>query len=129
MLNKNYNKNLRTFANQNRKQMTKAEACIWKYALKSSMRNGYKFRRQRPIAIYIVDFACLELNLIIEIDGGTHNIESINNKDSIRQTELESLGFKVIRFTDDEVLKNMDGVIFKIDETIETILSSAGGGG
>jgi very-short-patch-repair endonuclease len=129
MLNKNYNKNLRTFANQNRKQMTKAEACIWKYALKSSMRNGYKFRRQRPIAKYIVDFACLELNLIIEIDGGTQNIESINNKDSIRQTELESLGFKVIRFTDDEVLKNMDGVIFKIDETIERILSSAGGGG
>ena len=129
MLNKNYNKNLRTFANQNRKQMTKAEACIWKYALKSSMRNGYKFRRQRPIAIYIVDFACLELNLIIEIDGGTHNIESINDKEKIRQTELESLGFKVIRFTDDEVLKNMDGVIFKIDETIETILSSAGGGG
>jgi very-short-patch-repair endonuclease len=126
MLNKNYNKNLRTFANQNRKQMTKAEACIWKYALKSSMRNGYKFRRQRPIAKYIVDFACLELNLIIEIDGGTQNIESINNKDSIRQTELESLGFKVIRFTDDEVLKNMDGVIFKIDETIERILSSAG---
>jgi len=109
--------------------MTKAEACIWKYALKSSMRNGYKFRRQRPIDKYIVDFACLELNLIIEIDGGTHNIESINNKDSIRQTELESLGFKVIRFTDDEVLKNMDGVIFKIDETIERILSSAGGGG
>ena len=93
------------------------------------MRNGYKFRRQRPIAKYIVDFACLELNLIIEIDGGTHNIESINDKEKIRQTELESLGFKVIRFTDDEVLKNMDGVIFKIDETIERILSSAGGGG
>ena len=125
MLNKNYNKNLRTFANQNRKQMTKAEACIWKYALKSSKRNGFTFRRQRPIDKYIVDFACLELNLIIEVDGGTHNIESINKKDSIRQAELESLGFKVIRFTDNEVLKNMDGVIFKIDETIETILSSA----
>lgn len=129
MLNKNYNKNLRTFANQNRKQMTKAEACLWKYALKGSMRNGYKFRRQRPIAKYIVDFVSLELDLIIEVDGGTHNIESINDKDKIRQSELESLGYSVIRFTDDEVLKNMKGVIFKIDETIETILSSAGGGG
>ncbi|PKL78660.1 MAG: hypothetical protein CVV25_10750 [Ignavibacteriae bacterium HGW-Ignavibacteriae-4] len=129
MNNKYYNKNLKSFANQNRKQMTKAEACLWKYALKSSMRQGHLFRRQRPIDKYIVDFISLELGLIIEVDGGTHNIESINNKDKIRQAELESLGFIVIRFSDDEVLKNMNGVIFKIDETIEMILSSAGGGG
>ena len=129
MLNKNYNKNLKSFANQNRKQMTKAEACIWKYALKSSMRQGFKFRRQRPIENYIVDFISLELDLIIEVDGGTHNIERINDKDKIRQAELETLGYTIVRFTDDEVLKNMNGVIFKIDETIKMILSSAGGGG
>ena len=129
MNNNNYNKKLKGFASQNRKSMTKAEACLWKYALKSSMRKGFAFRRQRPIDRYIVDFVSLELKLIIEVDGNSHNIESINIQDKNRQRDLENLGYLVIRFTDEEVLKNMDAVIYKIDSVIDEILSSAGGGG
>ena len=128
-MNNNYNKNLKKYASQNRKNMTKAEACLWKYALKNSMRMGIAFRRQRPIDKYIVDFVSLKLKLIIEVDGNSHNIESVNLQDETRQIELENLGYIVIRFTDEEVLKNMNSVIFKIDSVIEEILSSAGGGG
>ena len=66
-----YNPHLQTFANKLRKEMTKAEACLWKYALRSSMMKGYPFRRQRPVLKYIADFMCNDLMIIIEVDGIT----------------------------------------------------------
>ena len=66
-----YNKNLQSFANINRKNMTKAEACLWKFVLGGRQMMGYQFRRQRPVLNYIADFMCKELNLIIEVDGIT----------------------------------------------------------
>lgn len=89
-----YNANLREFANQNRKSMTKSEACIWKLALSKRQMKGYQFRRQRPVLNYIADFMCKELMLIIEVDGLTHQWAEVAEKDIQRQQELEKIGFK-----------------------------------
>src|SRR4030095_16293836 len=69
-----YNKTLQPYANKLRKEMTKAEACLWKYVLRAGMMS-YKFRRQRPVLNYIADFMCIKLKLIIEVDGITHQWE------------------------------------------------------
>ena len=116
-----YNKSLQPFANKLRKQMTKSEACLWKYALKARKMKGYQFRRQRPVLNYIADFMCKELKLIIELDGITHNSEEAAAKDDRRTEALERIGFKVIRFRDEEVLRNMRGVIQKIEMVIKEI--------
>jgi len=114
-----YNKNLQPFANKLRKDMTKAEACLWKYALRASMLKGYSFRRQRPVLNYIADFMCKELSLIIEVDGITHTWEEVIQKDRVRQTALEKAGFTVLRFTDDEVLKSMSSVVETLEDWID----------
>ena len=87
--------------------MTKAEACLWKYVLKGKQVGGYQFRRQRPIVNYIVDFVCLELKLVIEVDGLTHHWEEVILKDRKKQSDLEAAGFTVLRFTDEEVLNSI----------------------
>jgi very-short-patch-repair endonuclease len=97
--------------------MTKAEACLWKYILKGS-KTRYKFRRQRSIEKYIVDFVCLELNLIIEVDGESHNHITIAENDIVRQNRLQELRFRVIRFTDDEILKELSSVGIIIEQII-----------
>ncbi len=117
--NHGYNKNLQPYANALRKNMTKAEACLWKYALRASQMKGYPFRRQRPVLNYIADFMCKELKLIIEVDGITHTYEGALERDAIRQKALEKAGFRVIRFTDEELLKNMSGVRGQIERVIE----------
>ena len=101
--------------------MTKSEACLWKYALKARKMKGYQFRRQRPVLNYIADFMCKELNLIIELDGVTHHSEEAALKDENRTRTLEKHGFKVIRFADEEVLNNMQGVIWQIENAIDEI--------
>jgi len=116
-----YNKSLSENANSLRKSLTKAEASLWKYLLMGRQMEGYQFRRQRPILHYIADFMCKELRLIIEVDGITHNEENVLKNDKIRQDDLESFGFKVIRFTDTEVLKNISGVRIKIIDVINNI--------
>ena len=113
-----YNKKLQLFANENRKNMTKAEACLWKYALSSKQMMGYQFRRQRPVLEYIADFMCKELKLIIEIDGITHHWEEIADKHLIREERLKSAGFKLLRFTDDEVVNDIPNVIRTIENYI-----------
>jgi very-short-patch-repair endonuclease len=117
-----YNKNLQSFANENRKQMTKAEACLWKYALQGKQM-GCTFNRQRPVLNYIADFMCKELKLIIEVDGYTHLLENVIQNDMIRQQKLEVAGFKVIRFKDEEVLKEIIKVREVIFKTIEELKS------
>ena len=115
-----YNKNLQPFANKNRKQMTKAEACLWKYALRAKQM-GYTFNRQRPILNYIADFMSKELKLIIEVDGYSHLLEDVIENDIIRQQRLENAGFKVIRFKCDEVLKDIKRVREIIQITINEL--------
>ncbi|OEK00300.1 hypothetical protein BFP97_01680 [Roseivirga sp. 4D4] len=119
-----YNKHLKENANALRKRMTKAEACLWKYVLRAKMLEGHQFRRQRPIDKYIVDFICLELKLIIEVDGVTHEHGEIALEDNVRQERLEELGFKVIRFTDDEVLTQINRVRESILGSIEELENS-----
>ena len=106
----NYNKNLKQNAGKLRKQMTKAEACLWKYVLSAKKMKGYTFNRQRPIVNYIADFFCKELNLIIEVDGETHFDEKVYKKDVMRQKNLERFGYKVVRFYDEEVLRKISNV-------------------
>ena len=92
---------------------------------------GLKFRRQQPIDNYIVDFVCFENRIIIEVDGGQHAAE--NNKDRDRDTYLKRYGFKVLRFWNNEVLQNTNGVLAVIMENCLSqpptfILPRKGGG-
>jgi very-short-patch-repair endonuclease len=116
-----YNKNLQPFANKNRKQMTKAESCLWKYALRAKQM-GYTFNRQRPVLNYIADFMCKELKLIIEVDGYSHLLEDVIENDIVRQQKLENAGFKVIRFNGEEVLKDIKRVREIIQITINELI-------
>jgi very-short-patch-repair endonuclease len=122
--NYNYNKKLQPLARQLRKSLTKSEACLWEYALKAKQLNGYQFRRQRPILQYIADFFCKELMLIIEIDGITHDNEVSKSKDIRREESLAKAGFKIVRFTDEEVLNNMAGIISELERIIDEIEAS-----
>jgi very-short-patch-repair endonuclease len=99
--------------------MTKAEACLWKYVLRASQLNGYAFRRQRPVLHYIADFMCMELMLIIEADGISHQWEGAAEKDAVRQKHLEEAGFTVLRFDDREILNNIGSVRDYLADWIE----------
>jgi len=90
--------------------MTKAEACLWKYVLRARKLKGYQFRRQRPVLNFIADFMCMELMLIIEVDGITHWDEEVVKNDLIRQKILEDIGFTVLRFDDNDVLQDIENV-------------------
>jgi very-short-patch-repair endonuclease len=116
-----YNKKLQPLARRLRKSLTKSEACLWKYALKAKQLKGYPFRRQRPVLQYIADFFCKELMLIIELDGITHDNEISHSKDIRREERLTRAGFKIARFTDEEVLNNIAGVILKLEKIISDI--------
>jgi len=116
-----YNTTLQPLANKLRKNMTKAEACLWKYALRARKMKGYQFRRQRPVLNFIADFMCKELKLVIEVDGVTHTQEEVAEKDRIKEEALEYAGFRVIRFTDEQVLTAIDSVIDNIEEVIGEI--------
>jgi very-short-patch-repair endonuclease len=107
--------NLKSFANKNRKNPTFAEKIMWN-ALRNK-RIGYRFRRQHAIDKFIVDFVCLEKMLIIEIDGISH--EGKEDYDEIRTGKLNALGFRVIRYSDEEVLGNGNMVIENIKGELE----------
>ena len=83
---------------------------------------GYKFKRQYPIGNYIVDFVCKELKLIIELDGGQHNTTEGIIYDKKRTEYLEIVGYKILRFWNTDVDKNIDGVYDKIVEVISILM-------
>ena len=99
--------------------MTKAEACLWKYVPRAGRLKNYQFRRQRPILNYVADFMFMELMLIIEVDGITHHSEEAIKKDDLRQTNLEAAGFTVVRFTDEQVLNDINAVCTFLEDWIE----------
>ncbi|MDX9710182.1 MAG: endonuclease domain-containing protein, partial [Trichloromonas sp.] len=103
-----YDKKLTELARQNRSNPTKAELTIWREILRKRQFARFKFLRQKPIGGYIVDFYCAELRLVVEIDGESH-AETIEY-DAERTKFLNSLGLQVIRYTNDEVLRNLAGV-------------------
>ena len=89
-----------------RRNATDAEQALWR-ELRARRLGGHKFRRQWTICGYVVDFCCLESRLVVEADGGQHSPE----RDRLRTELLKSRGFRVIRFWNNDVLQNMDGVL------------------
>jgi very-short-patch-repair endonuclease len=87
--------------------MTEAERRVWQI-LRSDQMKGYKFRRQVPIGRYIADFVCHEVRLIVEIDGGQHDRSS--PREAERGAFLQNEGYRILRFWNNEVLANLDGV-------------------
>ena len=100
-----------------RKNPTPWESKLW-YHLRNRNLDRVKFRRQFKIDKYIVDFCCLEKKLIIELDGGHHNENDNIIRDQQRKKYLENHGYKVLRFWNNEVDNNLEGVIDKILENI-----------
>ena len=100
----------RQFARGMRADATKAENILWQ-ALRNERLGGLKFKRQTPIAGYIVDFVCFEARLIVEVDGGQH---SGSARDAERDALLASQGLRTVRFWNDEVERNIDGVCMTI---------------
>jgi very-short-patch-repair endonuclease len=105
--------NQKAFANSLRNSPTDAERALWK-SLRGDSLNGLRFRRQFPLGIYIVDFVCFEVRLIVEVDDGQH---ADSTKDAQRDAWLKSQGFHVLRFWNNEVLQNMEGAMQVIAET------------
>jgi very-short-patch-repair endonuclease len=97
-----------------RRNQTDAERKIW--ALLRSGEMGFKFRRQHPIGRYIADFICLERRLIVELDGGQHT----EANDTNRTEFLESVGYQVLRFANNEVMANPEGVFQMIQRVLHT---------
>jgi very-short-patch-repair endonuclease len=112
-----YNKNLKQFARKLRNNSTKAEILLWKNLLRAKNFHGFAFLRQRPVGNYIADFMCKELKLIIEVDGFSHQFSY--EKDSKKDTELNALGFQVLRISDEEVIYDLENVIFRLEGFIK----------
>jgi very-short-patch-repair endonuclease len=98
-------------ARQLRRNATDAEIRLWS-RLRRKQLAGFRFRRQHPLGSYIVDFFCPEARLIVEVDGGQHGEE--NAHDARRTEWLEARGYRVVRFWNNEVLSNTDGVLTTI---------------
>ena len=113
-----YNSKNINFAKQMRSNMTNEEAIIWKL-VRAKRFLGYKFKRQVLFGEYIVDFVCQDKKLIIEIDGGQHNIEHNKEADNIRTEYLYNMGYKVIRFWNNEINNNIVGVCEAIKQALE----------
>jgi very-short-patch-repair endonuclease len=99
-------------ARQLRNNMTDAEQKLWQ-RLRMQQMHGFKFRRQHPCEGFILDFACIELKLAVEVDGGQHNEN--REKDAKRTAILESHGWKVLRFWNHEVLQEVNVVLSVIE--------------
>lgn len=98
---------------------THAEMLLWSYLRQKPL--GFKFRRQHPISIYIADFYCHALKLIIEVDGKVHNDFDVRKKDIERQKYLESEGISFLRFKNEEVEKHWGSVIERIEKRLSPL--------
>ena len=99
-----------------RKNLTLAEARLWQQLKNKNM--GVKFRRQHPIAGYIADFYCHKARLIIEVDGDIHSLNENNDYDLKRKYDLKEMGYRVMRFTNQQVLNSMDEVLRTIKSSL-----------
>jgi len=108
-----YNQNLKQISRALRRNSTDAERRLWS-KLRLRQLNGFQFYRQSIIVNYIVDFFCPRAKLIIEVDGGQHYFGKIQINDLKRDDYLKKLGFEVLRFSDSDVLTNIEGVVENI---------------
>ncbi len=98
-----------------RKSLTDAERRLWS-VLRDRQLGGHKFRRQHPLGSYVLDFACIEQKLVVEVDGGQH---ADSEADRQRTVWLEGQGWRVIRFWNNDVLTNADGVAARIAKVLQ----------
>jgi very-short-patch-repair endonuclease len=105
----------RSRARKLRKELTDAEQALWQ-RLRYKQLDGHKFRRQQPLGPYIVDFACFEKRLVIEVDGGQHAEKPLI--DAKRTAWLTSQGFRVVRFWNNDVLNSIESVLAVIQEKL-----------
>jgi len=108
-------------AREPRRDMTPAEKILWEELRANKL--GVRFRRQQVIAGFIVDFYCHKSALVVEVDGDVHDLQQ--EEDARREKALSDLGLKVVRFGNDEVLKNMSAVVGKIRESVIALLAPA----
>ena len=113
-----YNPKLKERARKLRSSMTDAEIALWA-KLRRRQLNHHQFRRQKSIGNFIVDFYCPSANLVIEIDGGQHYTEKGQTSDAKRDAYLRTLGLRVLRFSNVDVLRNLESVIAEIIRYLE----------
>src|SRR5687767_8016908 len=101
-------------AKELKRSMTKAERILWRELRDSKL--GCKFRRQHPINKYVADFYCHELKLVIELDGGIHDLKKTKERDAEREDALRQFELTIIRFTNEEVFEELNKVISRIKE-------------
>ena len=111
-----YNKDHKDFSRTLRNNSTLGEILLWNQ-LKAGRMLGHKFNRQKPLGNYIVDFYCKKLNLVIEVDGYSH--QSKHKEDLKREKELSKMGLSVIRFTEQQCRKDMINAVRAIEGWIE----------
>lgn len=109
----------REFAKRLRNNLTDCERLLWRH-LRNRQLSGFKFRRQHPFPPYVLDFYCAELMLVVELDGGQHYDDIGLEKDRLRTDYLERLGLEVLRFSNLDVLQNLEGVLAEIVRRSET---------
>jgi very-short-patch-repair endonuclease len=117
-----YNKKLKRLSQNLRNNMTDAERLLWS-KLKGKQVKGLHFYRQKTIGQYIVDFYCAKAVLVIEVDGGQHYIEPGRKRDAARDIDLQQMGLRILRFSDREVLKEIEAVMEKIWAVYESKIS------
>ena len=113
-----YNPKLKAIARDLRNNSTKSEIFLW-LKLKDKQMYGYDFHRQKPIDNYILDFFCNELMLGIEIDGYSHQLEEVQLKDKKKTQRMNELGIEVLRFTDQQIFRDMFNVLLAIENYIQ----------
>jgi very-short-patch-repair endonuclease len=96
-----------------RRAMTRAETLLWRH-LKANRLSGLGFRRQTPMGNYIADFVAHSCRLIVEVDGESHDFEERVRQDARRDEWFASRGYRVLRFTNDDVMRNLEGVVIAI---------------
>ena len=107
---------MKTRARTLRKHSTDAERLLWRH-LRDRQLKGHKFRRQHVLGHYIVDFVCPAAMLIVEVDGGQHAEQA--DYDALRTRDLESLGYRVLRFWNHDLLADADAVLLTILRVLE----------
>ena len=108
-----YNKKNVNLARNLRKHMTYHETILWS-RIRLKQLKGYQFYRQKPITEYIVDFYCPKAKLVIELDGGRHKSADSIKKDTVKDGNLVNLGLTVLRFNNNDITENIEGVLERI---------------
>jgi cyclase len=105
-------------ARELRDRATHAEEILWGYLRSKPF--GLKFRRQHPFTIYILDFYCHKLKLVVEVDGSIHSLPEVKTNDERRQVSLEHAGMTILRFSNDEIENRLEQVIGKLEDYIKS---------